>query len=83
MGALPSEIGNLSSLERLDVSQNKIEGAIPAEIGDLEYLTEFSIESNKFEGCMPATFCSIQTILYDCTLKCECCACTCLVCNAI
>ncbi|CAJ1923541.1 unnamed protein product [Cylindrotheca closterium] len=80
-GTLPTEIASLTSLERLDLMDNNLDGDISADIGNLEQLTEFSIAGNNFEGRLPGTFCSVQAIFYDCTLTCDCCACTCFACT--
>jgi Leucine-rich repeat (LRR) protein len=38
-GTIPTEIGNLLNLTKLDFSLNKLEGPIPTEIGSMAALT--------------------------------------------
>lgn len=54
-GILPVEIGNLTMLEKLDLSENAIGGSIPEEIGQLVKLKSLNITKNKFEGEIPLT----------------------------
>ena len=51
-GEIPSEIGDLTSLETLELGGN-LTGAIPAEIGKLTRLEELSL-GNNFTGAIPA-----------------------------
>jgi len=48
-GALPSEIGKLTKLKRLNASHNQMTG-LPAEIGRLQALEELDISSNQITG---------------------------------
>ncbi|MDA3840327.1 MAG: leucine-rich repeat domain-containing protein [Patescibacteria group bacterium] len=48
-GALPSQIGKLKNLEKLNVSNNDMTG-IPAEIGQLEKLEELNYANNEITG---------------------------------
>ncbi|KAL7541121.1 hypothetical protein ACHAXR_011494, partial [Thalassiosira sp. AJA248-18] len=49
-GRLTAHIGELSSLEILDLSDNVIKGSIPAEIGSLTNLTYLRLSYNVFTG---------------------------------
>ena len=52
-GTLPKEIGNLTNLQELDLSNNKLEGEIPKEIGNLTNLLGLFLYNNKLEGEIP------------------------------
>ena len=45
-GAVPAEIGQLTSLDRLDLRENELT-SVPAEIGQLTSLTELKLYRNK------------------------------------
>ncbi|MCR4278285.1 MAG: leucine-rich repeat domain-containing protein [bacterium] len=48
-GALPSQIGSLKQLKRLDASNNEFTG-IPSEVGQLQYLEELNFANNNLTG---------------------------------
>jgi len=52
-GEIPTAIGELYELERLDVSSNRLGGMIPSEIGNLNRLTQLDLNSNKLTGSTP------------------------------
>jgi LRR receptor-like serine/threonine-protein kinase FLS2 len=52
-GNIPSMIGGLERLQRLDLGGNKIEGFIPEEICQLKNLGELYLTNNKFSGSIP------------------------------
>ena len=53
-GPLPSELGQLSALQVLDLSNSTLTGAIPAELGQLEALTRLDLSANQLSGPIPA-----------------------------
>jgi hypothetical protein len=52
-GPLPSEIQQLSALQRLNLSCNKLAGSIPAELGQLGALMHLSLAVNQLSGPIP------------------------------
>ncbi|CAN6464230.1 unnamed protein product [Victoria cruziana] len=52
-GAIPSEIANLTNLNRLDLGSNIISGVIPSGIGKLHNLQGLYIDSNRLKGPIP------------------------------
>jgi len=52
-GTLPSEMGEMTDLWRLDVAENKIGGRIPPELGNLTNLGMLYLHENKFVGTFP------------------------------
>jgi hypothetical protein len=54
-GTLPSEIQQLSALQRLDLADNALKGSLPPELGQLGALLELYLDSNReLTGPIPA-----------------------------
>ena len=53
-GAIPPEIGDLTSLSYLSLKGNNLSGAIPSEIGNLTSLWYLSLEGNNLSGAIPS-----------------------------
>ncbi|XP_047267437.1 putative receptor-like protein kinase At3g47110 [Capsicum annuum] len=58
-GRIPNEVGNLSSLLKLDLSGNNIVGSIPTSIGNLRNLQRFNLSSNKLTGFIGDHICKL------------------------
>ena len=54
-GALPTQLGDLSSVFYFDVNTNMLSDQIPSSIGNLTKSIFFSVESNFFTGKIPNT----------------------------
>ena len=52
-GTIPSSLGSLSSLERLDLASNQLTGEVPAELGRLVNLVELHLVNNRLTGELP------------------------------
>ena len=52
-GELPAELGNLSRLERLELSNNNLWGTLPSELGNLHSLTIINLADNHLTGEIP------------------------------
>ena len=67
-GEIPAELGNLSSLQSLSLSQNELSGEIPAELGNLSSLQSLSLWGNELSGEIPAelgNLASLQWLALD------------------
>ena len=52
-GSLPPEIGNMSSLEYLDLNRNELSGPIPPALGNLSSLEYLDLSDNALTGPIP------------------------------
>ncbi|KAK6240082.1 hypothetical protein QUC31_005551 [Theobroma cacao] len=52
-GSVPEEIGNLTALVSLDLSQNQLSGPIPPQIGNCFNLEELNLSNNNLQGHIP------------------------------
>ena len=60
-GEIPSEIGNLTNLNSLDLSSNQLTGEIPPEIGNLiNLLNTLELQDNQLTGEIPSEICNLN-----------------------
>ncbi|KAL7592956.1 hypothetical protein Lser_V15G32444 [Lactuca serriola] len=52
-GEIPPELGNITTLTRLDFEANYLSGTIPPELGKLYNLKHLMLSSNRFTGRLP------------------------------
>ncbi|KAF5943216.1 hypothetical protein HYC85_020858 [Camellia sinensis] len=55
IGSNPSEIGNLTSLMKINLQSNGLMGTLPPELGNLKYLEELQLDRNKLQGFVPGS----------------------------
>uniref|UniRef100_M4CUL3 non-specific serine/threonine protein kinase n=1 Tax=Brassica campestris TaxID=3711 RepID=M4CUL3_BRACM len=53
-GEIPSDIGDYSSLQQVDLSFNKLHGPIPSSLFNLTRLTHFDVSYNNLSGILPS-----------------------------
>ena len=61
-GQIPSEIGNLSELEKLIFLDNELTGEIPTELGKLTRLKLLDLGRNEFTGSIPIDLSSLTKL---------------------
>ncbi len=61
-GPIPSELGNLTSMERLYLDENDLTGPIPSELGNLTSLVRLALSSNNLSGPIPPEFGSLTSL---------------------
>ena len=57
-GTIPSSVGLLSRLTKLDLHSNSIQGIIPSSFGNLNNIQTLRLDSNKLSGSVPSSICS-------------------------
>ena len=61
-GSLPSEWGQITTLEHLNVSNNLLTGSIPSEYGNLASLVRLNLSHNKLSGFIPESFTNLVNL---------------------
>lgn len=57
IGPLPEELGNLTILKELDMSQNQFSGSIPPKVFNISSLQYMNIGRNNLSGMLPEDMC--------------------------
>ena len=62
-GAIPTELGRLSSLKWLKVGDNQLSGQIPRELGNLTNLQNLGLNGNKLSGILPHSLTGLSALV--------------------
>jgi Leucine-rich repeat (LRR) protein len=54
-GSIPSQLGDLSNLNIINLYWNQLSGSIPSQLGNLSNLTELGLHWNELSGSIPCT----------------------------
>ncbi|CAB9508487.1 Leucine Rich Repeat [Seminavis robusta] len=60
--SIPSEIGNLTELKRLDLADWNLHGTIPDQLGKLEKLTSLALSGNSVSGTIPPALLGLKNL---------------------
>ncbi|GAU15749.1 hypothetical protein TSUD_235650 [Trifolium subterraneum] len=63
-GSLPKEVGMLTKIDKLDVSDNSLSGSIPETIGECISLEYLNLQGNFFRGIIPSSLVSLRGLRY-------------------
>ncbi|XP_050261005.1 receptor-like protein 7 [Quercus robur] len=63
-GKLPASIGNLSSLNKIDLYQCNFSGFIPSSLGSLMHLNYLDLSCNTFKGDIPSSIGNLIQLSY-------------------
>ena len=63
-GTIPSELGSLSSLQKLKLSYSGLTGTIPSELGSLGNLTHLWLDRNSLGGTIPSELGSLSNLTF-------------------
>ncbi|KAB1200418.1 hypothetical protein CJ030_MR0G007262 [Morella rubra] len=62
-GEIPTEFGNLTSLENLDLANNSLTGEIPSTLGNLKVLQFLTLSQNLLTGTIPESLSSLPKLI--------------------
>jgi Leucine-rich repeat (LRR) protein len=62
VGELPSSIGNLSTLQVLDLSSNELDSTAPSTIAQMASLRTLSLANNKLAGSLPSDWSELSNL---------------------
>jgi serine/threonine protein kinase len=63
-GTIPTEIGNLTTLVRVDLSRNSLSGCLPESLGQLTDMVYLDVSNNALTGTIPTSFSFLDSLQY-------------------
>ena len=63
-GTLPSELQNLTALERLDMDEHKLSGNLPSWLGSMSALDDVNLSDNNFSGPIPSELGNLSSLQF-------------------
>jgi hypothetical protein len=55
-GSIPAELGDMTTLQNLDLDHNNLSGSIPSSLGNMPNLRNLNLNGNQLSGEIPSTF---------------------------
>ncbi|KAI8838422.1 hypothetical protein BJ741DRAFT_663340 [Chytriomyces cf. hyalinus JEL632] len=63
IGAIPTQLGKLVSLSKLDMSRNELSGSIPSELAQMRSLEALQLNGNQLSGSIPSEIATMQHLV--------------------
>ncbi len=63
-GNIPSELGNLTNLWKLELYNNQLTGSIPSQLGNMTDLLGLDLTGNQLAGCIPSQLSNLTNLEY-------------------
>jgi PKD repeat protein len=63
-GPLPTSLANLTNLQLLNLSYNRLTGSIPSQLGNLTSLTTLQLDINQLAGSIPSQLGNLSNLKY-------------------
>ncbi len=63
-GSIPTNLGNLSNLEYLELGANQLDGSIPTSLGNLTNLTRLYLYGNQLDGSIPTSLGNLTNLTW-------------------
>ena len=63
-GTLPSELQNLTALERLDIDDHELSGNLPSWLGSMSALNDVNLSGNNFSGPIPSELGNLSSLQF-------------------
>jgi len=63
-GNIPSALGGLSDLTKLNLSNNRLSGSIPSTLGNLSNLQDLSLHWNQLSGSIPTQLRNLDSLVH-------------------
>ena len=61
-GVIPTQLGNLTALETLDLGGSELTGAVPTQLGGLTALTRLDLSNNRLTGELPTVLDDLESL---------------------
>lgn len=61
-GTIPSSIGEITTLQKIQLASNQLDGTIPSELAQLKNITILELQFNSLSGTIPTEFDALKNL---------------------